>query len=310
MRRRVPARVQLRRFLGTILPGLGMILAGALVVLGIIVYRISHPGPVPEPVNPSHFLLPSVDVTWSTAGGKSIPGWWIPGTRGAPAILLAPGYGMSRGDALSLATILREQGYNLLIYDQRGAGASPRGASTLGLDETADMLSAIDFLERRPDVAKERIGIWGVDVAARSALKTAALRTTVRAVAADSPYSKVSDLIPVRVHEETGVDNRILNLGCSLAFQVYSLTSSTAMEEGIPLEQLSDRAVLLIQGENRKELARFTTAISERLQPPKELVSVRAARFRFMSGEELKSYDRQVLNFFALNLPRVPMTKK
>lgn len=310
MRRRVPARVQLRRFLGTVLPGLGMIFAGALVVVGIVVYRISHPGPVLEPVNPSHFLLPSMDVTWSTPDGKGIPGWWIPGTRGAPAILLAPGYGMSRGDALSLATILREQGYNLLIYDQRGAGASPRGASTLGLDETADMLAALDFLEHRSDVAPQRIGIWGVDVAARAALKAAAMRAAVRAVAADSPYSRVSDLLPIRVQEETGVDNRILNLACSLAFQVYRLTSSSAMEEGIAVEPLSDRAVLLIQGENRKELARHTTAISERLQPPKELISVRAARFRFMSGEELKNYDRQVSNFFALNLPRVPTTKK
>src|SRR5262245_65656862 len=108
---------------------------------------------------------------------------------------------MSRGDALSLATTLRDQGYHLLIYDQRGAGASPRGASTLGLDETADMVAAVDFLERRSDVAPQRIGIWGVDVGARAALKTAAQRATVRAVAADSPYSKVSDLLPVRVQE-------------------------------------------------------------------------------------------------------------
>src|SRR5262245_56291023 len=102
MRRRVKARVQLQRFLGTVLPGLGMILGGLLVVVGFIVYRVSHPGPVPEPVNPSHFLLPSMDVTWQGRDGKDIPGWWIPGTRGAPAIVLAPGYGMSRGYALSL----------------------------------------------------------------------------------------------------------------------------------------------------------------------------------------------------------------
>jgi pimeloyl-ACP methyl ester carboxylesterase len=293
-----------------VLPGLGLLVGGVLIVLAIIVYRVTHPGPVAEPVNPSHYLLPSLDVTWPTRDGKEIPGWWIPGTKGAPAVLLAPGYNLTRADALSLAAILREQGLNLLIYNSRGAGPSPREASTLGLEETTDMLAALDFLQSRPEVDHKRIGIWGVDVGARAALRAAAGRPDVRAVAADSPYDRVADLLPVRVEEETGVENRILDLGCAWVFRLYRLTSGAALEERLPLEALSDRAILLIQGENRKELARLTAAINERLQPQKEMVSLRSARFHFMSGEELKNYDRQVSNFFVLNLPRPAANQK
>jgi len=172
------------------------------------------------------------------------------------------------------------------------------------------MLAALDFLQSRPEVDHKRIGIWGVDVGARAALRAAAGRPDVRAVAADSPYDRVADLLPVRVEEETGVENRILDLGCAWVFRLYRLTSGAALEERLPLEALSDRAILLIQGENRKELARLTAAINERLQPQKEMVSLRSARFHFMSGEELKNYDRQVSNFFVLNLPRPAANQK
>ena len=70
-----------------VLPGLGLLLGGVLIVLAIIVYRVTHPGPVAEPVNPSHYLLPSLDVTWPTRDGKEIPGWWIPGTKEGEAAI-------------------------------------------------------------------------------------------------------------------------------------------------------------------------------------------------------------------------------
>jgi hypothetical protein len=36
--------------------------------------------------------------------------------------------------------------------------------------------------------------------------------------------------------------------------------------------------------------------------PQKELISFKMARIHSMSGEDLKNYDRQVVNFFHLNL--------
>src|SRR5512136_2165241 len=71
-----------------------------------LAYRLAHPAPVLEPVNPSNYLLTSKDVLWAAPDGAQISGWWIPGQNGAPGILLAPGHGMSRSDGLSLAALL------------------------------------------------------------------------------------------------------------------------------------------------------------------------------------------------------------
>ena len=75
------------------------------------------------------------------------------------------------------------------------------------------------------------------------------------------------------------------------------------MSEGISLGPLADRAILFVQGENRLEMARLTASIYERLQPQKEMISLPVAKARVMSEEETTSYNRQVTNFFILNLP-------
>src|SRR5213592_3953353 len=196
MRRKVPAQVRLKKFLWVVLPGVLILLAGLAVFLGLSVYRITHPAPAQESANPSLFLLPAQDVRWTSTDGTEFAGWWIAGASDnapgiilapgygmnyAPGIILAPGYGMNRADALSLALLLRENGFHLLIYEQRGCGAATERKSTLGLLETDDMQAALDFLLARPGVNRERAGIWGVDIGARAALMVGAARSQVRA---------------------------------------------------------------------------------------------------------------------------------
>jgi len=60
--------------------------------------------------------------------------------------------------------------------------------------------------------------------------------------------------------------------------------------------------ILFIKGDNRKGLGDLTTAIYDRIQPQKEMISFRTSRVHLMSGDDLRSYDRQVAGFFKMNL--------
>jgi pimeloyl-ACP methyl ester carboxylesterase len=302
MKTPMPARVQVGRFLRMVLPAAIIILGSILGIFGILVYRITHPGAAPEAANPSHYLLPSLDVTWPSNDGSEIAGWWIPGLKGAPGVLLAPGFGMGRSDALSLALPLHEEGFNLLVYDSRGSGATPRGVSSLGLGETEDMLSALRFMKGRPEVRAKNLGIWGVDVGARAALQAAALVPEVRAVAADGAFDAVIDFVDVRIREDLGFENRLLEFGCRQMFKIIQIGSVSLLSEALAVGPLSDRGILFIRGENRKDLGRLTEAVYDRIQPQKEMVTLKLARIHLMSGEDLKNYDRQVVTFFHLNL--------
>jgi pimeloyl-ACP methyl ester carboxylesterase len=302
MKEQAPAKVQIEKFLRTVLPAVAILVIGTLLIFSFMVYRISHPAAVPESVNPSHYLLPSLDVLISPAKGSPIPAWWIPGLKGAPGIILAPGYEMSRSDALSLAVLLHESGFNLLIYDQRGNGAYPIGASTLGLYETEDMLEAVAYMRQRPESDNTRIGIWGVDIGALAALKAAAESPEVRAIALDSVFESPSDFLSYRIEEDFGLDNRLVQFGCYQIFRLAHIRGSLSLNEKIPFRKLSDKNILFIKGENRKQLGDLTTVIYDSIKPQKELISFKTSRVHLMSGEDLKTYDRQVVNFFNLNL--------
>jgi uncharacterized protein len=296
------AKVHLGRFVRMILPAVAILLLGTIVILGVLVYKISYPDAVREAVSPSHYSLPSLEIRIPTSDGKELPAWWIPGLKGAPGIILAPGYGMNRADALSLAAILHESGFNLLAYDQRGNGENQRDASTLGLNEAGDMLQAIQFLQARPESDRTRLGIWGVDVGAHSALRAAAERKDVRAIVADGAYEFVADFLGYRISEDFGLNNRLVHLSAFQIFRLAHIVGTSSLNGELPLQAISDRAILFIKGENRKGLADLTAAIYDKIQPQKEMISFKAARTHLMSGEDLRSYDRQVASFFHLNL--------
>ena len=62
MKRQAPAKVQIGKIFQDHSSCSRHSVVGIVVILGFLVYKISHPGAVPESVNPSHYLLPSLDV--------------------------------------------------------------------------------------------------------------------------------------------------------------------------------------------------------------------------------------------------------
>lgn len=302
MKRRVLMdETRLGWFLRALLPAALILFAVIALVLGFPMYRISYPGSVTESVDPSHYLLSWLELQIPSSRGESIPGWWIPGLKHAPGIILAPGYGMSRSDALSLAVALHQHGFNLVVVNQRGSGGAPRGASTLGLREADDMADTVRFMIGRPENNPEWLGIWGVDTNAFAALKTAAAFPEVRAVAADSAYATIDHFLGYRLAEDFGVDNSVLHFACWQLFRLIHIADFRALDRPLPVEGLAGKSILFIKGEGRGTLAASTEALHA-VVPQGELMTHPTARVHALSGEGLKSYDRQVAGFFHLNL--------
>ena len=302
MEKRIPAKVKIIKVFRLLLVAMGILLIGALGIAGILTYKITHPPAVSELVTPVDFLMPSEDVSWVSDDGLRFEGYWIPGQSGAPGIVLAPGYGMSRSAVLSLAAQLRVRGFHTLVYEQRGSGLAPKGCSTLGLMETNDMLAAIDQLKGRPEVDPARWGIWGADVGARAALAAAASRKQVQVIVADSVYDSVGDFLDIEVREVSGIENRLIEFLCRQGFLLYQFSSPKSLSERLPLAALESRKVLFIAGENRAAMARLTRLLYEDLRPRQEMTTLAAARSRIMSGAELAIYDRAVCDYFDRNL--------
>src|SRR5262252_4190188 len=132
-----------------------VLLGGAGAMVGYEIHGISHPPRVRDSVNPADLLLRTDEVTFQSTDGLMLSGWLIHGEHDAPAIILCHDLGESKAVFLDSAVPLQRLGYNLLLLDFRGHGASGGGGSTLGTQERYDVLGAIDFLRTRRDLSAE-----------------------------------------------------------------------------------------------------------------------------------------------------------
>jgi len=302
MKQRLPVKIIFFNNLWIILPAV-IILVLVIVVIPVgAFYKITHPPVSGEPTDPSFFMLQSSDMEVSSDDGDQIKGWWIPAVKGSPGILLAPGYGMGRSDALSLAAALNKRGFNIFLYAPPGSNASGKKSSAFGLKEKEELLLALKFIQSINESDRNRIGIWGVDVSAYASLWAAASVPEVRAIAVDSVYESVFDFLDVRIMEEFDIDNRLLQFGCRQIFRIRYITSGSMRENLTPIEQLTDRSFLFITGENRKTLGKLSTKLYDKLTLKKEMVSLDKSRVRLLDGSELQNYDMNIAEFFEQNL--------
>lgn len=302
MKQRLPAKILLFHGFRIILPVAVLVVAALLAIPAFVYYRIAYPQKPQEPTDPSFYMLESSDMEVPSEEGASISGWWIPAENGSAGILLAPGYGMTRSDALSLAAELHKREFHVFIYAQRGSTASREKSSTFGLEEAKDMRVALQFLRNGTKSEPMPVGIWGVDVGAYASLWTAASVPEVRAIVADSAYASIYDFMNTRIKEEFNTDNRWLQFGCRQIFRVLHIASGSFKNSQIPVEQLSNCSILFITGKNRSAFVPLATDLYNRLPSNKEMLALPESRVRLMEGSELQNYDTRVADFFERNL--------
>jgi fermentation-respiration switch protein FrsA (DUF1100 family) len=131
------------------------------------------------------------DVSFADSAGLVLRGWWIPGTR-HQTVVMVHGWTSSRQEPMSRAGYLHAGGYNLLLFDLRGHGASDGGYTTLGWAEPDDVRAAVRFA-RAQDAGP--IALLGYSMGASAAVEAAAGDPDVRAVVEDSGFADAIDVV-------------------------------------------------------------------------------------------------------------------
>jgi len=111
----------------------------------------------------------SLAATLFEPSGSTPPG-------GRPAVVVMHGLGGDRTSMNLLATAMGLVGdrYVVLTYDARGHGQSGGLIGFDGPRETADARDVFDWLAARPDVARGRIGVFGISYGGGAALNSLA----------------------------------------------------------------------------------------------------------------------------------------
>ena len=203
---------------------------------------------------PEDYGLPYEEAEFtSRTDGLTLRGWHIEIERGGPTVLLIHGVDSVRSgnNALMLASMMTEQGFNVLMFDLRGHGSSDASRVSGGDHERKDVLGAIDFLEKR-GVPPSNIGVLGVSMGAAAAALALAEAPSVEALVLDSPYSNLSDLIAQEIGIRSvlpGWAGRLFVPGVRLAARLVLDIDISAVDPERSVSEL-DYPVLIIHGED------------------------------------------------------------
>ena len=214
---------------GVILLVVAAVLAASLGLLWAFQRRLIYL-PSPGPVPPAASLLPGAeDVSFETADGLRLQGWFVPGAvdspapprprsvtlpEGAPpqvgegeahpkvgegeahlnpgpAVLVCNGNGGDRSMRAALAAALSRMGLAVLLFDYRGYGGNPGSPSEEGL--AADARAALEYLAGRPEVDPRRVAYLGESLGAAVALRLAVERPPA-ALVLRSPFASLAEV--------------------------------------------------------------------------------------------------------------------
>jgi len=288
----------LRRLL--ILVGvLSIVLAG---VGGALTYYVITRQSWQEAVTPQSYLLSSyVPLNFTDRSGGEHDGWLLLGLRRAPVIILSHGYNSNRSDLLSLGAILRDNHYNVYIFNFHGAKAK-ESYSTLGPRQAVDLEAAIETVTRQPEINAKRVGLFGTSVGAYATLLAAEANPKVQALAVDSVYPAPERLFDMEIDDLLGGSSKPFRVLTEAEFHLFMLgTKSTPMPAN--LSRLEGIPKLFISGRDDPDMAGLTQDIYRAAPQPKQLQAMENSLAGLTSVGEKKAYEEMILNFFLQNLP-------
>jgi fermentation-respiration switch protein FrsA (DUF1100 family) len=133
------------------------------------------------------------DVRFPAEGGIELSAWlFVPQQRSArlPAITMAHGYAGTKYHSIEpMAAAFAEAGFVVLLHDHRGfgdSGGEPRHDIN-PWQQISDWRRAISYLQDRPEVDPNRIGLWGTSYAGGHAIVLGATDRRLKAVVSQVP---------------------------------------------------------------------------------------------------------------------------
>ncbi len=133
------------------------------------------------------------NVSFPVEGGIELSAWLFAPEEPAgplPAITMAHGYGGTKYHGLEpMAEAFADAGFVVLLHDHRGLGDS---GGELRHDinpwqQISDWRRAISYLQDRPEVDEDRVGLWGTSYAGGHAIVLGATDRRLKAIVAQVP---------------------------------------------------------------------------------------------------------------------------
>ncbi|WP_424767028.1 alpha/beta hydrolase [Paenibacillus sp. sgz302251] len=165
---------------------------------GYVAWMLAYPFVAPLSSNPKAAIgVEYEDVIFpSKSGNTTVSGWFIPAVSDYNAsdqsnrtVIFSHGYGANREETwvpmYELSKLLHGLHYNILLFDYGYASEQYKAPATGGLEESQQLLAAVDYVKSR---GAEDIVVWGFSMGAGTALQAALQTDDIDAMILDSLF--------------------------------------------------------------------------------------------------------------------------
>jgi pimeloyl-ACP methyl ester carboxylesterase len=272
-------------------------------VAGFLLYQILKPSHSTSSYDLNIMMGHPDPFTFSIPGEPDREGWFFPGLRGAPTVVVCHGYLSQRADVLTLVSALQDHQFNVFVFDFMGHGTSP-GVTTLGYRETPELEAAIQALSTRTDVDPKHFGLWGVNLGGYVALEVASADPRIAAFVVDNPWDDPRDMIQFEVQRSGLAVIPYVGRFCDWGFRLMNYRYRSQQPISLHLAKTQGIPKMFIQSDDRPQLAEETLKIFTRAPEPKQLVRDRLS-YSDMTDDDRHTYENSIVNFFLQSMPPV-----
>ena len=203
------------RFLRAMIYRLALVPALLVAFLVCLVLAATHPGRVAVGADPLAFGMYYDPINFLSEDGTKLEGWLVPAydakrlledreaalKKRSPAVVLVHDFAGSRQQLLPLVKPLHDRGFVVLVLALRGGSSMTGEGQTFGLNESEDIVAAIEMLRRRNFVDPSKIAVLGTGTGANAALLAARKDPGISALVLSNPIDGFDEAFARRVGE-------------------------------------------------------------------------------------------------------------
>lgn len=158
------------------------------------------------PDTPATYNMPYENITFQTSdqAKMNIKGWWIPKEGSEQVLILVHAKDGTRTFLLPFGHAMWEQGFNLIMFDTRGQGASDGQRMSFGQYEKYDVLAALNYVKAR-GFRPEHIGAVGWSMGGATTLLALEQTRDIKAAVVESSWAYFDQVLNERFTSESGL---------------------------------------------------------------------------------------------------------
>lgn len=238
-------------------------------------------------------------VQFRSESGANIHGWFIPGQKGAGAVILMHGVRSNRLSMLDRARFLSRAGFTVLLFDFQSHGESSGEHITFGYLESRDAQAAVEFV--RANAPGEKIGVIGVSMGGAATLLSSP-SLDVDAMVLEMVYPTIDEAASNRITMRLGSWARILSPALTLQLKPRLGITPEMLRPIDKVGAITIPKLFIAGGDDRHttlpESQRMFAAAAE----PKELWIAQGVGHVDLHAKEKDEYEQRILIFFRKSL--------